>query len=186
MARPADWSARYYWKDDWKAGNPKWIIGKDPQGRAGSFLVKFWKDDWKDLLKEYIDRIVEDNYDGICFDYLKAYASVPVAEAAAKEGKDSRLEIFKFVRDLRSHALSKKSNLLILSQNAAELGEFTSHIENFDAVLQEEIWFDGTDIAVKQKLTDSYLYELKQWQMFENPVFNIEYASDTKNVKQAY
>ena len=58
------------------------IAGKDPDGWAGDFVVKFWAPEWKAILTAYLDRILADGYDGIYMDWLEAFEFGAVAKAA--------------------------------------------------------------------------------------------------------
>ena len=67
---------RYYWQDNWKLHNPRWLK-KAYDGYEDEIWVKFWKKDWKNIIykneNSYIDRIMEAGFDGVYLDNIEAY-----------------------------------------------------------------------------------------------------------------
>lgn len=189
-------SYRWYWQEGWRIGNPDWIVAEDPDGWDENYPVKFWKDEWKDIMKRYVDRIIEDGYDGVYLDWLEVYSFEPVAAAAEAEGLDARVELIKFVRELHQYAHKKDPDFLFIAQNAAELGEYPDYLKLFDAISQEAIWYDGGgdpdtaehpgDVPVDPEDSNRYVNNLKKWQQLKKPVFNVEYAQKPSNVERAY
>lgn len=189
-------SYRWYWKDEWRIGKPDWIVAEDPDGWDENYPVKFWRDEWKDIMKEYLDRIIEDGYDGIYLDWLEVYSFKSVSDAAEDEGLDPREELIGFISELSEYARSKRKDFIIIAQNAAEMGQSEEYVELFDAIAQEAIWFDGSgdpdiseqtgDKPIDSELTEEYLDYLEEWQKLDKPVLNVEYAADAANAEKAY
>ncbi|MBU4179736.1 MAG: endo alpha-1,4 polygalactosaminidase [Actinobacteria bacterium] len=189
-------SYRWYWRDGWKVGDPEWIVAPDPDGWDENYPVAFWDEEWKGIMREAIDGIIEDGYDGIYLDWLEVYSFEPVADAAAAEGLDARDELVEFVRELADHAHSRKPGFLFIAQNAAELGSIPEYVGLFDAIAQEAIWYDGGgdpdsgetegDVPVDPELTDEYLGALALWRKAGKQVFDVEYAEEPVNTKRAY
>lgn len=189
-------SYRWYWREGWREGNPEWIVSEDPDGWDENYPVKFWREQWKNIMKESLDRIMEDGYDGVYLDWLEVYSFEPVAATAEEEGLDPRRELVDFVRELADHARSRNEGFLFIAQNAAELGDIARYVEVFDAIGQEAVWFDGGgdpdeggtpgDIGVDPALTDELIEDLEKWQAAGRPVFDIEYAREPGNAEIAY
>jgi len=189
-------SYRWYWKQEWKVGAPEWIVAKDPGGWDENYPVKFWRDEWKSIMKQNLDRIIDDGYDGIYLDWLEVYSFEPVAGAAASEGLDARIELTNFVAELSQYAHSKKPDFLFIAQNAAELETFPDYTKLFNAIAQEAVWYDGTgdpdsgeypgDEPVDVDESDELVELLKKWQKLGKPVLNVEYAGEDANIKDAY
>jgi cysteinyl-tRNA synthetase, unknown class len=187
---------RYYWQDGWNEGNPSWILEPDPDGWDDSYSVKFWDPQWKAIMKEYIGRIIDDGFDGIYLDWLAIYEVPKVLVAAASEKKDSRTELVNFIGELSSFARGKNKDFVFIAQNAPELGSFPGYLSVFNAIAQEDIWFDGSgdpdgggnegDMSVDPLDSQYCLEQLKIWQQNQKPVFNVEYALVEENVAIAY
>jgi endo-alpha-1,4-polygalactosaminidase (GH114 family) len=63
---------RFYWKPDWKVGNPPFLVAPDPDDPAET-IVNYWDDKWKELIGKYIQGIVDLNVDGVLLDQADAY-----------------------------------------------------------------------------------------------------------------
>jgi len=187
---------RRYWKDDWRVGDPEWIVAPDPGGWDDNYPVKFWRPEWKEIMNQAVDRIIEDGYDGIYLDWLEVYSFEPVVEAAGSEGLNARDELVEFVRELARRGRSKKPGFLLIAQNAAELGSDPEYVELFDAIAQEGVWYEGGsdpdtdeipgDVTVDPELTRELLDDLKLWQERRKPILDVEYAQQPSNVRRAY
>ena len=189
-------SYRSYWKEEWRVGDPEWIVAPDPDGWDENYPVAFWNEEWKDIMKEAIDGIIEDGYEGIYLDWLEVYSFEPVVEAAEDEGLDARDELVEFVRELADYARAKEPGFLFIAQNAAELGSIPEYVKIFDGIAQEAIWYDGGgdpdteetpgDVTVESELSEELLDALAMWEREGKPVFDVEYAQEPSNVERAY
>ncbi|MBK6346754.1 MAG: endo alpha-1,4 polygalactosaminidase [Bacteroidales bacterium] len=187
---------RYYWQAGWETGNPEWLLDPDPDGWNDSYGVKFWSPEWKTIMKHYIGRIIDDGYDGIYLDWLMIYEFAPVLDQAQKEGLDVRKELTAFIGELAGYARGRKPGFLLIAQNAPELGNDTGYTRLFDAIAQEDIWYDGSgdpdnggeegDFPVDPLDSEKLINDLALWQNKGIPVFNVEYAVKPGNVDRAY
>lgn len=66
----------YYWKDDWRTGNPPFILEVAPQS-SDQYLVQYWHPGWHQVLygntQSFIYGIMKEGYDGILIDGANAY-----------------------------------------------------------------------------------------------------------------
>jgi len=183
---------RWYWQQGWKVGDPTWIAGKDPDGWAGDFVVKFWAPEWKAILKSYLDRIIADGYDGIYMDWLEAFEFGAVAKAAAAEGKNGRAEMAALVKELAAYARAKKPGFLFVGQNGAVLADEPDYLSTVDGQAQEDTWFSGGatgaggDIATKPADTQDLIKALNVFKKAGIPVFTCDYAFKADHVSACY
>ena len=67
---------RYYWQDEWKAGNPEWIVAENPNWE-GNFKVKYWDEGWKAYIygnqESYLQKILDAGFDGVYLDIIDAF-----------------------------------------------------------------------------------------------------------------
>lgn len=67
---------RYYWKSDWKVGNPSWITGENPDW-PGNYKVEYWNRDWQNLIfgsdDSYLGKIINAGFDGAYLDIIEAF-----------------------------------------------------------------------------------------------------------------
>ena len=64
---------RYYWKTGWGIGNPSWIK-KNYDGYPDEFWIEFWNPEWREIIFDYIDRIVTAGFDGAYLDNVEVYS----------------------------------------------------------------------------------------------------------------
>lgn len=67
---------RFYWKDDWKGHPPSWLDRENPDWE-GNYKVRYWDPEWQDLIfggeGAYLDRIIDNGFDGVYLDLIDAY-----------------------------------------------------------------------------------------------------------------
>ncbi len=198
---------RYYWKEDWRVGNPDWIVANDPDGWKGNYPVKYWRKEWKDLMfgtdSSIIDMILADGYDGIYLDWVEAFEFDSVMNKASSEGLNSRYEMIKFIEEIAQYCRTKKPGFLIIPQNATaiiynenwETDKLTQRYFNIiDAIAQGNVWFDGEadpqgqlgDIPENAELTQEYLTNLNFFKLAGKTIFTVDYAQIPANVDSCY
>lgn len=62
----------YYWKEEWKEGNPSWLFAPDPDA-PGHWVVQFWDDGWKKIMADYIIAAAKLGFDGVLLDHADSY-----------------------------------------------------------------------------------------------------------------
>ncbi|MBK7212515.1 MAG: endo alpha-1,4 polygalactosaminidase [Bacteroidales bacterium] len=189
-------SYRYYWKAEWDLAHPSWMMEKDPDGWNDNYGVKFWAPEWKAIMKSYIDRIIEDGFDGIYMDWLMIYEEQSIIDAAKNEGLESGPALVSFIKELADYAHSKKSDFLFIAQNAPELGQYEEYRNIIDGIAQEDIWYDGSgdpdnggsqgDVEMDASESEYVIEQLNVWLQNNKPVLNVEYASQPAKVSRAY
>ncbi|NQV56399.1 MAG: hypothetical protein HQ503_11120 [Rhodospirillales bacterium] len=69
-------SSRYYWKPEWREGNPP-FIRSSALGNPDVHFVQYWDAGWKNIItgntKSYIYGIVAQGYDGVVIDGIDTY-----------------------------------------------------------------------------------------------------------------
>ena len=139
-------SYRVYWQNDWRIGNPAWILGEDPDGWAENYPVAFWAEDWWNLwLSEegLLVSLLARGFDGVYLDWVEAYSDENVAAAARREGVDPVQAMIRFVRAISQFVKSRCAGCVVIAQNAAELVEYEDYVAAIDGLAQEQVWFDG-------------------------------------------
>ena len=209
-----DW--RWYWTwskeetggdsfpEDW----PDFILARDPDGWTGNYPVAYWDSAWKDIViygenqssapygnyNSIIDEVIKDGFDGIYLDWVEGFENDSIIAEAQREGKNPAVEMITFIQEMRDYAKKRKSNFIIIQQNAAALCD--GHSELFmkiDAISQEAIWYDGDafddweatagyDSPNDISLVNYYLDYLDQYKDANVPVFNCEYALDSASI----
>ena len=139
-------SYRTYWQAGWGIGNPEWIAGADPDGWEGNFPVAFWHDEWRAIWlgqDGYLQAILDAGFDGVYLDWVEAYSDEHVLRLADQDELDAAEEMIFWVEDIADFGRSQRPGFIVISQNAAELGENDDYVAIIDAIAQEQVWFDG-------------------------------------------
>jgi cysteinyl-tRNA synthetase len=81
---------RGYWIPEWvdqgfsDPDRPEWL-GRENPDWPGNFKVKYWHPEWQDIVISYLDRIIDQGFDGIYMDIVDAYWYWSNEAAAAGE-----------------------------------------------------------------------------------------------------
>jgi len=62
---------RYYWKREWRVGNPAFLREPLP-GMPSGILVNYWMPEWKEILGAYFKGLMDLGFDGVLLDGLNA------------------------------------------------------------------------------------------------------------------
>jgi len=170
---------RYYWQPSWKQTPPVWLGRDDPNWR-GNYFVHYWDDHWKSILygtisgpdKSYLDRIIDQGFDGIYLDIVDAYYYWSTIKGPDKISRtEARQRMVDLVKELRHYArvIRGKSDFLIFPQNAQEIiyddeGNLDAlgqeYLDAIDGLGNEDVWYNG---AKKQsKKNRQYVLDLLQ------------------------
>ncbi|MBU0732279.1 endo alpha-1,4 polygalactosaminidase [Patescibacteria group bacterium] len=191
---------RWYWQDDWKVGDPDFIISKDPDGWSGNFPVAYWQDEWKDIMiynkDSALNQVIDDNFDGIYMDWIEAYADPDVKAAAERDGVDPKDEMIAFIKEIKQHARKKKPKFKLIAQNGANLVKGNKRYLNIiDGIAQENITYRGkADVKwhsyksgnIKNKWRKWDRIALKPYKKAGLPVFSVDYATRKNKINKAY
>lgn len=63
---------RYYWKKDWKIGDPEWIAGP-VVAVPGEYDVKFWAPEWRAIIGKTFAALMDLGFDGVVIEGADAY-----------------------------------------------------------------------------------------------------------------
>jgi len=63
---------RYYWKREWRIGEPSWIQAYGPEG-AGQYAIEYWNPAWKAIIGKYFAGLMDLGFDGVVLDGVEAY-----------------------------------------------------------------------------------------------------------------
>lgn len=208
-----DWRWYWAWSREWEPGEsrptdwPDYILTHDPDGWEGNYPVAYWDPRWKDIViygnnqnsspygdyNSVIDETIKDGFDGIYLDWVEGFENEAVIRAAQNQGKDPRIEMISFIREMREYARARNPSFLIIQQNGSALVQGHSELLDIvDGIAQEGIWYegdatdnwndpDGYDWPVPEDWRSDYFNNLAQYQSAGLPVFDCEYALQFAN-----
>ena len=203
-----DWRWYWKWSESWDCNGeppadwPDYILACDPDGWGGNYPLAYWDSLWQDIViwgqnqnsdpygnyTSIIDEVIKDGFDGIYLDWVEAFEDANVIKAAQNEGKDPKEEMLSFINAMKTYAVARNPDFLIIQQNASALCDDHPELFNIiDAIAQEEVWYGGDatdnwndpsgyDFIIDQSQSEEYFYYLDQFLASDVPVFNCEYA----------
>jgi cysteinyl-tRNA synthetase len=203
---------RYYWESWWQeptedeVGDPSFLVIPDPDGWADNFPVAYWDPEWKKIMiynqDSMLQRAIDDGYDGIYMDWVEAFSDKDIKSAASDDGKDTAVEMIKFITEIRNHARKQNPGFLVVPQNAADLvNGHPEYLKVIDGIAQEQIYYDGDadtewndENACDKKVPENgneysrSFYEnlLEKYKQAGLPVFNVEYACSKGKVDESF
>lgn len=151
---------RSYWNPNWWPGSPEWLGPTNPDW-AGNYKVRYWMRGWKNIIfgtmsgpnKSYLDRIIDQGFDGVYLDIIDAYEYWSSPEGGNERTRfQARTDMCNFLKELRNYARMTrgKANFLIFPQNGADiiyddyevvdtLGQ--QYLDLCDGIGQEDLWY---------------------------------------------
>ncbi len=182
---------RFYWQDGWAPGNPGWM-GKENPNWTGNYKVKYWDSEWQKIVFSYLDRILDQGFDGIYMDIVDGYwywaseavesgedEQLPSARDAADRMVDFILEIAQYCRDGRG-----KQSFILCPQNAtgiitdASKDKTIAFLSVIDAVGVEDVFYHGSrDEDNPYNPQEDVISHLRRFTSNGKRVFNIEYLT---------
>ena len=170
---------RFYWNNNWEPGNPDFIIKENPQWQ-GCFVVKYWDEGWQKIIYQYIDRIIEEGFDGLYIDLVDVY------QYFEDEKEDAKELMIQFIINVVTYCRETKGlkDFIIIPQNAPELVEDERYLEVISGIGQEETYFRATDIVSEDtEYNEKYLdMVLKK----DKKVLTVDYCNNSDNIDSVY
>lgn len=183
---------RYYWDENWDAnsdgipdnGSPEWLGNENPDWK-GNYKVRFWDEQWQNIIFNYIDKIIAQEFNGIYCDIIDAYYYW--AEEIGEEPKADSLMV-EFVYNIHNHIAQQTADkFYIIPQNGEYIIEETNiseklrtkYFNSIDAIGVEDIFFIG-----EQEENNPYLPDqdrIRILQDFNNAgkaVLSVEYITE--------
>ncbi len=145
---------RFYWQGDWVRGGrktertPKWLHALNDQGWTGNWKVRFWEPEWQSkIIGEagcFVDRIIEQGFDGVYLDIIDAYDYWLQSDRDAARRPTAAEEMVAFVARIGEHARRThgKTDFAIIPQNGEGLLVFPQYRAAISAIGKEDIFFD--------------------------------------------
>lgn len=129
---------RFYWDESWlePAKRPAWLGAVNPSW-AGNYTVEFWNPEWQHLIVgdsgSYVDRVIDEGFDGVYLDRADIYQQFAARPQAAAE-------MSQFIATIAEHMRTLKPDALVVLQNAEELLRQPQVRRRIDAVAKESLY----------------------------------------------
>lgn len=185
-------SYRYYWDSSWSTTPPDWL-GKENPDWAGNYKVKYWNSDWQDIIKGYLDKIIDLGFDGVYLDIVDGYWywSNEATDAGEDEQIDTTLaadRMITFIETLTNYARvhNGEPDFLIIPQNGSDIindcssENLSLYYSCINGIGAECTFFDGdNDMDNSYNVATDTLDNLIEIHAHDKMVFCIEYLSES-------
>lgn len=170
---------RFYWQDDWSFPElaPAWLGPENPRW-SGNYRAAFWNPDWQKLLfgapGSYLDRLIDQGFDGIYVDRADIY------DEWAKEVPDAEQRMADMLKRLIAHARLRKPEFLVVIQNGEELLKRSEILTAIDGFAKEDLFYGISHKETANAPSDVEWSSglLRQAQAAGRRVLVVEYLSD--------
>lgn len=169
---------RYYWRPDFRPGQPKWLMDMNPAW-PGNYPVRFWDPAWQTIVFDYLDHIARAGFDGVYLDCVDVYERFP----------DHRQDMVDFVLEIarRGRRLGGP-DFGIFPQNAEELVGDDRYLEAITGLGKEETYYglDGISQASPKDFTQAVEPWLRRVHQAGKLVLNIDYTTRPEQAGDAH
>ena len=199
---------RFYWK--WMPKNIK--IEENPDW-PGNYKIKYWKQEWKDIIfgadsgqhRSYLDRIIDQGFDGVYLDLIDAYEFVGPHEINGNDMRRTAAEdMINFVAEIANYARAKRGepDFLVVPQNAAYIWNKENfpddpspkqkskqmkkfYFTHINAIGVEDVFFQGNkDENNKYKPDKWVIRHLAEYKKSGKVILSVEYLTQKKKVNK--
>ncbi len=140
---------RFYWKEEWDTLSPSWLGRENPEWR-GNYAVKYWDEKWKNILYEYIDRVINEGFMGIYLDKVDEYeywTDTLNGEDTVLSISDAALKMASLINDLAQYAKEEEPGFYIIPQNGEEILKYDNSLLNIvSGWAAEDLFYNGTTL----------------------------------------
>jgi cysteinyl-tRNA synthetase len=175
---------RFYWQPKWKSHPPSFIARANPDWK-GNYKVRFWDPSWQQIVLGYIDRILDEGFDGAYLDIIDAFeffqkgGEMPERASAAEDMRA-------FVEKIAAYARRSRKDFLIVPQNGSTIidgttdAELKAYFDAIDAIGAEDTFYaDG-----ERRTQKDVLAHLARFAKAGKTVLAVDYVSDPVQAKR--
>ncbi|MEJ5256713.1 MAG: endo alpha-1,4 polygalactosaminidase [Fervidobacterium sp.] len=163
-----DW--RFYWNK-----LPKSIILGNLEGWTGEYYVKYWYAEWYSIIKEYMTKISNANFDGVVLDWINVYTHENLQKLSGKTQENLKLAIVENIRKIVSE-FPKMEYVLINGEDI--LIEFPDLKKSIKYVLVESLFFTNTKLKLSTKYYTERLGKLLKLRNDGIEILSVEYIDN--------
>lgn len=150
---------RYYFDPRWvswiegqpTSAAPCWLGRTNPDWE-GNYKVQYWSQDWQRIVLDYLDRIIEDGFDGVYLDIIDAFEYWSDRDNGEGYWIEESLAAERMIglvgRVARYSRVEKgKADFYIIPQNGERIFDYDSantYLDTISAIGIEDLYYDGT------------------------------------------
>ncbi len=181
---------RFYWDKVWDSNNdgipdpsaPEWLDVENPEW-AGNFKAKYWIKEWQNIIfgsnDSYLDRIINNGFDGCYLDIIDAY------EYYQDSFPESKQEMMNFVGNLSLYTKAKKSDFLVFVQNSEQLLDNSNYLDSIDEIGREDVYYYDNSKNNQEEIEEIKSY-LDIMLLAGKPVLMVDYPTRNTRIYDVY
>jgi cysteinyl-tRNA synthetase len=181
---------RYYFDPRWvswiegqpTSAAPCWLGRTNPDWE-GNYKVQYWSEDWQRIVIDYLDRIIDDGFDGVYLDIIDAFEywsdrrngeGYWIEESLAAE------RMIGLVGRIAHHARVDRGNadFYVIPQNGERIFDYDSadtYLDTISGIGIEDLYYDGTS-AIDAAVTAERKALLQLVRDAVKPVLVVDYV----------
>ncbi len=167
---------RYYWNTAWDENPPDWL-GEENSEWPGNYAVRYWYEDWQRLILGYLDRIIDEGFDGVYLDKVDEFEFWADKESATPESWYA-VEMVNFVKRIADYVRARKKNFIVVIQNAERILDYSADLlKVIDGWAVEDLFYTELQENASDYIAErlNYLFRVKE---VGKPVLVIDYVDD--------
>jgi cysteinyl-tRNA synthetase, unknown class len=177
---------RFYWDARWS--NPKerppWLGPANPDW-PGNYKVRYWDGRWQKIAFRYLDKIIEDGFDGAYLDVIDAYEFW--GPAGNRTRPTAAGDMVAFVRRLAYHARVRRGrpDFAIFLQNGEALIKYPTIYDVVTGIGREDTFYTGNRPNLPAEVERTLRF-LDRFRDAGKPVLTIDYVTTPGRVDAFY
>ncbi len=180
---------RFYWNKSWYTEPPFWL-GKENPEWEGNYEVRYWEDEWKSILHQYVDKIIDQGFQGIYLDKVDSFeywSDESNSEGYYLSEEDAAKRMINLIIDIANYSRRKAGkNFYIIPQNGESILKYDngSLMRVVSGWASEDLFYDGIhpydplDMQYVMRNRIKYLSNVLSHHKF---VLSVDYVDDTSN-----
>ncbi len=118
---------RYYWQSDWSSNPPQWLGTENPEWK-GNYAVRYWYPQWKQIIFDYLDKIIDQGFMGIYLDKVDEFEywadSTENYDGDVYPEDSTAIWMIVFIREIADYVRAKNPDFYIIPQNGERILEY--------------------------------------------------------------
>lgn len=169
---------RWYWESSWNTTPPSWLGPVNPNW-AENYKVRYWESAWQDIVFSYLDKIIDNGYDGVYLDIIDAYQYWNTSSSEA--------EMVDFVKNIASYArvTKGKSDFAVFPNNGEALSSYADYVQAVTGIGKESLWYSD-NTPQSDSATTSAISKLDTFKNAGKTILVLEYPTQASLIDDLY